>query len=565
MDPPPPWQQPPRHISEDVWSEAGGPFSPAVRAAAVAAAGAAGISVSTNGYNGNGYNGNGYNGNGNASDNGGPPGPGPPGYRWTCDACGVAHFATREEACRHEEGCPGVVARAGATGEDGGGDDDVSGDGGWPIPPLPPPLPPPVLPVPAAGPQAGPSAPATPPMPPLLPLPAAAMAVGPPPAAPPAPPLQDLHTLAAAPAGTTTAAATAAAAAGAPIAGPNCTVTKVFVCDVCGVAQFDTYEEAARHEGMCLVASAGVVGGGMGGAAAPVAAFAAGVGAGGNGGAGPGAGTVNGVLLAAAGDDAQTGGAHAIANVASNADAEAALRNYLAMMSERRGAGAGAGADGAAVRRDGGGPRITDPLWREQQQPQTAVAGIGTGDAVAVAVAAPHDAADYDSSDDDASREMKANVEIDPKLSIDGSPMAAAAAVVAPANGTSPGPGGWDLPAAGDPSGATSDAADGDGGGGGTDAAVEEKSDGAGAGVVAGGPESDASRSTGSPSIAAAAIDDVQDDGGAPGSSEQLWTFVGIEGHRYAKMMRKHKKKIPQVHVVWKGGTKYVQCHVLFI
>ena len=161
---------------------------------------------------------------------------------------------------------------------------------------------------------------------------------------------------------------------------------------------------------------------------------------------------------------------------------------------------------------------------------------------------------------------MKANVEIDPKLSIDGSPMAAAAAaaVVAPANGTSPGPGGWDLPPAAAPSGATSDAADGDGGG--TDAAVEEKGDGAGAGVVAaGGPESDASRSTGSPSIAAAAIDDVQDDDGAPGSSEQLWTFVGIEGHRYAKMMRKHKKKIPQVHVVWKGGTKYVQCHVLFI
>jgi hypothetical protein len=157
---------------------------------------------------------------------------------------------------------------------------------------------------------------------------------------------------------------------------------------------------------------------------------------------------------------------------------------------------------------------------------------------------------------------MKAAVQIDPKLSIDGSPIAAAAAVVA-ATGTSPGPVGRDLPPAA-PSGPNSDAADGDGDG--TDAAVEETNDGAGA-VVAGGPESDTSRSTstGSPSIAAAAIDDVQDDDGAPGSSEQLWTFVGIEGHRYAKMMKKHKKKIPQVQVVWKCGTKYVQCRVHLI
>jgi hypothetical protein len=47
--------------------------------------------------------------------------------------------------------------------------------------------------------------------------------------------------------------------------------------------------------------------------------------------------------------------------------------------------------------------------------------------------------------------------------------------------------------------------------------------------------------------------------------TEQLWTFLDIKDHRYEKMMKKHKKKIPQVQVVWKCGAKYVHCNVYSI
>ena len=43
--------------------------------------------------------------------------------------------------------------------------------------------------------------------------------------------------------------------------------------------------------------------------------------------------------------------------------------------------------------------------------------------------------------------------------------------------------------------------------------------------------------------------------GGASNNADQLWTFVAIDGHRYEKM-RGRKKKIPQVLVVWKGGER---------
>ena len=62
------------------------------------------------------------------------------------------------------------------------------------------------------------------------------------------------------------------------------------------------------------------------------------------------------------------------------------------------------------------------------------MAGEGGARAAAAAGAAAAAAAAADSSDDDASREMNVNdVQIDPKLSIDGSPMAAAVAVAAAA------------------------------------------------------------------------------------------------------------------------------------
>jgi len=65
--------------------------------------------------------------------------------------------------------------------------------------------------------------------------------------------------------------------------------------------------------------------------------------------------------------------------------------------------------------------------------PPDPMAGEG-GARAAAAGAAAAAAAAADSSDDDASREMNVNdVQIDPKLSIDGSPIAAAAAVAAAA------------------------------------------------------------------------------------------------------------------------------------
>ena len=47
-------------------------------------------------------------------------------------------------------------------------------------------------------------------------------------------------------------------------------------------------------------------------------------------------------------------------------------------------------------------------------------------------------------------------------------------------------------------------------------------------------------------------------DGGKRGTSsdsDQLWTFVAIDGHRFERM-RGYKMRIPQVLVVWKGGEK---------
>ena len=62
--------------------------------------------------------------------------------------------------------------------------------------------------------------------------------------------------------------------------------------------------------------------------------------------------------------------------------------------------------------------------------------GGAEAQAVGAAAAAAAAAAGPDSSDDDASREMNLNgVQIDPKLSIDGSPMAAAATLAAAAVG----------------------------------------------------------------------------------------------------------------------------------
>ena len=60
---------------------------------------------------------------------------------------------------------------------------------------------------------------------------------------------------------------------------------------------------------------------------------------------------------------------------------------------------------------------------------------------------------------------------------------------------------------------------------------------------------------TGAPTTANTAANADGGNGGTSNDSDQLWTFVAIDGHRYERM-RGYKKRIPQVLVVWKGGEK---------